>query len=126
MHEPKLIVTDDDPTVISFIKEVAEEIGYKVFSAGNGKLLLNTINETDPSVIILDMVMPDMDGIETLKELAARKCTAAIILVTGYQKDYLETANILGTAQGLNIIGSLCKPFSLDKLNELLQTAYSS
>jgi len=124
MHEPTLVVTDDDPTVISLIKEIAEGIGYKVSSASNGKVLLSTISEACPNIVILDMVMPDMDGIEALRELAARKCTAAIILVTGYQKDYLETGNIIGTAHGLNIIGTLCKPFSLETLNELLLSVY--
>lgn len=126
MHKPTLIITDDDPTVVNFLKEVAEITGYEVSAATSGKQLLEAIAETSPNVIILDMVMPDMDGIETLGKLATRKCSSAIILVTGFQKDYLETANILGTAQGLNIIGSLCKPFSLDKLSELLQSAYSS
>ncbi len=123
MHKPKLIVADDDPIIINLIKEVAEGIGYKVSSASNGKRLLNTINETCPSIIILDMVMPDMDGIETLKKLAIKKCTAAIILITGYQQYYLETGSVIGTAHGLNIIGTLYKPFSLETLNKLLQSA---
>lgn len=126
MHKATLIITDDDTTVIKLITDIAEPLGYKVNSASNGKQLLNAITDTYPSVIILDLVMPDMDGIETLKELSTQKCTAAIIFMTGFQKGYLDTANLIGKARGLNIIGSLSKPFSLDDLSEMLKTAYPS
>ena len=126
MHKPKLIITDDDPIVINFLKEVTEISGYEVSATTSARQLLDAVREACPDIIILDLVMPDMDGIEALKELAKKECSSAIILITGYQKDYLETAKILGTAHGLNIIGSLYKPFQLDELNELLQSAYPS
>jgi len=126
MHTASLIITDDDPTIVKLITEVAESIGYEVSSATNGKQLLTAITEAPPNVIILDLVMPDMDGIETLRELAKRECTSALIFITGFQQGYLDTANLIGSARGLNIIGSLNKPFSLDSLNDILQTAYPS
>ena len=122
MKKTKIIVADDEPTVSRLIQEAVVQIGYEAITASSGKQLLKLLDSESPDIIILDMVMPEMEGIETLAELAKIKSRAAIILMSGFQKNYLESALILGKAKGLNIHATLSKPLKLDQLEETLQS----
>jgi len=121
MNKRKLIIADDDQTAAHFMRKVGEQLNYEVTTVSNGKQLLSMLDSGSPDIIILDMVMPEMDGIEALAKLAERECKATIILVSGYQENYLTSADILGKAKGLNIHGTLSKPIKIDLLNKMLQ-----
>ncbi|MGB9406829.1 MAG: EAL domain-containing response regulator, partial [Terracidiphilus sp.] len=68
----------------------------------------------------LDLMMPEMDGIELLRLLHERKCKAGIVLMSGVGKRVLETAGQLAQVLGLSIVGHLQKPFRLAELEEVL------
>ena len=73
-----------------------------------------------PTVIILVMVMPGVAGVELINWLAAEKCTAKIIVVTGFNPQYIELAEDLGGAKGLAQITTLTKPVALTDLRQAL------
>ncbi len=67
-----------------FVQNVAEDLGYEVCVTTDGRAFIEAYKSFKPTTIILDMIMPGMDGNEIVLWLAQRKCTARLIIVTGY------------------------------------------
>ena len=76
--------------------------------------------ESHPHRIVLDLALPDHDGMELLKFLADRKCAADVILISSHGELILDQAMKLGDFHGLNMHRMLPKPFSLDDLKAAL------
>src|SRR5690606_21946246 len=70
-----------------------------------------------PTAIILDLEMPDADGIELLKLLSDERCSARVLVVSGGDKRVLKAAMRFGTARGLRMAGALQKPLHLQQLH---------
>ena len=116
MNDKRLLVVDDDPAVGEIIGTVAEELGYEVMVTLNPAQFRDLYASFDPTAIIVDIVMPEIDGIELLRYLAGENCKALIILTTGYSDSYLKYARELGKSSGLESIATLAKPFRLNEL----------
>ena len=71
-------------------------------------------------MVVLDLWMPRRDGIELLRQLAARRSRARVILVSGFDERVLEAARRLATSYGLSVVGALTKPVRLAALTQLL------
>ena len=69
---------------------------------------------------MLDVVMPEIDGIEIVKYLAANNCEARILVISGYAQRYLDNTKVLGEAFGLQSITAMTKPIDLLKLEDFL------
>jgi len=123
MTKPLLMVVDDDHEMLSLVEEVGKLVGYKVEALNSAAQFQVAWAENPPSVIVMDIVMPDMDGYELLIWLAERKCCTPIILISGYDGKYLDLAERLGAAYGRSIIGMLTKPFEVEELENLLKEA---
>lgn len=121
MSENRLLVVDDEPDIGEFIRTVGEGEGFAVRVTSTAKDFLREFDEFSPTAICLDVVMPDTDGIELLKYLADRKCTASILVISGYSKLYLTSAENLGEAFGLPYVKTLMKPLGLATLREALR-----
>jgi two-component system KDP operon response regulator KdpE len=65
----RILVVDDHPGVLKFIEIDLKLRGFEVFSATSGKETLELVRSAKPDIVLLDMIMPDMDGFELLKEL---------------------------------------------------------
>lgn len=123
MPEPapkRLLIVDDEAEIRKLIREVAEPLGWTVSEAANGEELMNCINSVNPDLIFLDMVMPGVDGIESVQLLGDQKCTARIVCMTGYSPTYTDAAAQLGNVYGVNVIHTLNKPIPIAKLREVL------
>ena len=109
----KILVVDDDVNIIDFFKSVLEEQGYEVQTADNGLRAVEKARVYMPDVILLDIIMPEMDGYEVTEELKGDPKTSniPIILVTGM--DGLED-KIRGLESGADDF--LTKPFNFDEL----------
>ncbi len=123
MDKPRLIAVDDELEMAALIAELGEMVGYESEIAGSGKALLDAEAKQCHDVIVIDLFMPDTDGFELIATLADRGCTAAIIMVSGYDKTLLRGAGKIADANGLNLLGILTKPFQLDEVKALLQQA---
>ncbi|MBO6948388.1 MAG: response regulator [Rhodospirillales bacterium] len=121
MPKPCLLIVDDEPDMVEFVGDVAEEMGFACSSASSAKECLDLFESINPAAIVLDVVMPDMDGIELLQALAKRNCTAPIIAMNGYQKMYLDILESLATEHNTVVVGTLSKPFPASELSRLLQ-----
>lgn len=125
MNARKLLVVDDQADMCDIVCEIAEDCGYSVQSASDADSF-GQLYSDDFDVIILDLVMPGTDGIELLRYLADHNCKAAVILMSGFDKRVLDTARQLGSAHGLNVLGSLLKPFRIKELQDMLNSLEST
>ena len=116
----RVLVIDDDPDICELISATAETMGLCCSTTTEGSAFLDALTP-DTAVILLDLVMPGMDGIELLRILGERQCKADIILVSGIGKRIMETAQKLAQAHGLSIVGHLEKPFQVEDLEEMLK-----
>ena len=110
-----ILVVDDDPTVRATICHALVELGYAVREAADGYAALEQVRERAPSLIILDYVMPGMDGAEVAREVAAIDPDLPIVFSTGH-----AALRALRAAAGEDV-RVLEKPFTLDELDELLR-----
>ncbi len=120
MAKPHLIVVDDEPDLSELIAFVAEGVGFDVDTADSAKALIDLCDDIEPAVIVMDIVMPDMDGYELMKWLSERGSKAKVILVSGYQGKYLEVGEALGSSYGINVVAKLEKPVAMTTLRQTL------
>jgi EAL domain-containing protein (putative c-di-GMP-specific phosphodiesterase class I) len=121
MHPNRLLVIDDEPDIRDFIKVVAEDIGFEVTEADNQVEFQAALQSFSPTVIVLDLMMPGVDGVELLRLLVKKGCRARILLISGLDPRVLNTANRLGSTLGLNMAATLHKPMSIPELETALR-----
>ena len=115
----KVLVIDDDSTVCELVSALARTMGLVCETTKDAANFLERITP-DTSLIVLDLMMPGMDGIEVLRLLGKRHCKARILLMSGMDKRVLETAEKLAQSLGLPVVGHLQKPFPLNELKDVL------
>jgi len=112
----RLLIMDDEPEVRSFLGGVGRDLGFDVNDVGDPGQLMGAIRTFSPTVIILDLQMPNHDGLEVLRSLADAQSSAKILLTSGLNEQVLTTAEQLGMAMGVDIAGSFSKPIPFDQL----------
>jgi len=120
-NKPQLIVIDDEPDSASVIADLAQLIGFEADVVDNAKEFLRGWNDQKYAVIVIDLCMPETDGIEVIQALARNQCTSAIIMISGFDRGMLDCAGDMAEALKLNLLGTFTKPFSLDDIEALLQ-----
>jgi len=115
-----LLVLDDDPMIGQTIAYIAKSVDVQTRITTNAADFFDALDQCQPARIVLDLIMPDMDGVEVLVELARRNCRAHIIISSGVGSRVLDAARRSADEHGLNILGVLSKPFSSIRLRELL------
>jgi EAL domain-containing protein (putative c-di-GMP-specific phosphodiesterase class I) len=117
----RLIVIDDDPAVGTYVGRVARRAGFDVIVTADAADFKQRVRSWRPAVIILDLGMPETDGIELLRFLADERATARILIVSGFDDKILDAANRLGAARGLAMAGVLRKPVLIEDLTHVLR-----
>lgn len=113
-----VLVVDDENSIIDALSSILEDEGYNVITASSGEKGLKMFSKHNPDIILLDIWMPDMDGIETLKQIRAMDKDVSIIMISGHSN--IDTAV---KAIKLGAYDFLEKPLSLDKVIILIQRA---
>ncbi len=119
--KPRLLAIDDDPEVCGFLEGAAGSMGLEVRSVTDPHKVDDVYRAYRPTVIILDLVMPERDGIQILRFLAEEKCEAPIAMMSGHDQQMVRRAISLGEALGLNLTEALRKPIRLADLRSVLQ-----
>lgn len=121
MTAKKILVIDDEPDVRHLIEHFLTEKGFEVRIAENGRLGLAVLDTFTPDVVLLDMHMPELDGVETLKRLADRAPALPVIMVT--VNDDVETTSRL---LQLGAADYVPKPFNLEYLEQAINIQLSA
>lgn len=115
----RIVLIDDDRVVGEIVSALAKAMGLQCEITRTPDEFFEQV-KPDTTVILLDLVMPEMDGIEILRLLGERGCRARIILMSGINIRVIETAKKLAQSLGLSVVGHLQKPFPIAQLQELL------
>lgn len=105
-----LVVDDEEDLCRLFMRSLALE-GFEVAAARSGREALALVEQESPDLIILDLVMPEMDGLETLRRMRERGVRARVVILTAY-----ATAQRAREALALGVREFISKPFDLDRL----------
>ena len=126
MRQPRLLVIDDEPALAEFVAQVATECGYRPILTADDLAFREEFMAARPDVVVLDLGMPGMDGVELLRFLAAQEHRAPVLIFSGFDRRVLESAFRLGEALGLEMIGPLEKPVRFQELERLLKDLRAS
>lgn len=119
VSKPTLLVVDDEPDIGEFVQTVAEKIGFNAVATDCPETF-KQLYDNDFQVVVIDLIMPGVDGVELIRFLADEGCQASIVLISGFDASVMNAAQTLATAQGLKVIGSLAKPFKYRDLAALI------
>ncbi|MDF2094357.1 EAL domain-containing response regulator [Aquibaculum arenosum] len=118
----RLLTIDDDPTICRTVDAIARTAGFETRSTTDGDEFFRLICDWNPTHVVLDLVMPEFDGMDVLHRLADMRSTAQVILTSGHGPRVVEAARKVATEIGLSAPGVLPKPFTPAGLRALLQT----
>ena len=108
---PRMVIVDDEPEVLEELAEVFGEYGYEIETARGGEEALRKVKEKRPHVMLLDIRMPGMDGIEVLRRVREMDPSLGIIMVTAVMEEGLAKE-----AMKLGAFDYITKPIDLDYL----------
>ena len=109
----KILIVDDEGGIVDEVKSYFEEEGFIVFTADTGKDGIDIMSREKPDLILLDMKLPDMSGLNVLKATKVNSPASKVIVNTGYvDQAAIDEAERLGRDSFLQ------KPFNLERLRE--------
>ena len=114
MNSGPILVVDDDPNILDVVSELLDMEGYRVATANNGAEALLFVEKQEPSLVLLDMRMPVLDGWGFAKELKARGVTLPILVMTAAQ-------NARIWAEEIGAQGFVAKPFEVPALLDAVE-----
>ena len=114
----RVLIIDDQPGIRRLLAEILTEEGYSVITAINGIEGITKAQEMQPHIILVDMKMPGIDGLETLRELKQRNPREKVIMMTAYGE-----LDLVNQARELGSVGYVTKPFDLLRLCSMIKDA---
>ena len=105
----RVLIVDDEPADREAVGRLAMACGCLVREAGGHDDMTAIMREWDPEMLVLDVVMPEVDGIGILRRLAEEHCRIPVLLVSAYD-EMLKPAHNLGSVYGLHVVGEVPKP----------------
>lgn len=117
----KILIIDDDQMVQTVFKQFLERQGHQILVADDGRKGMNLFHEAAPDLVITDIMMPEMDGLEILLELRKKQEDVPVIAISGGVRDL--PVDFLGQAKAFGACQVLEKPISLKVLDHAVKTA---
>ncbi|MCI0476495.1 MAG: response regulator, partial [Anaerolineales bacterium] len=118
MERTRVIIADDESVIRADLREMLTTLGYLVVGeAGDGQSAVNSARELKPDIVIMDIKMPNMDGIEAAKILTQEKIAPVLLLTAYSQRDLVDRAKEAG------VVGYLVKPFREQEIGPAIDIA---
>jgi DNA-binding response OmpR family regulator len=114
-----ILVVDDDPALLRSLRLILELDGFTVITAENGVRGLQAFRNLDPAVVLIDIMMPKLDGIETVRQMRRERPGAKVIVMSGSAR--LGDLDFAAAARELGAVAALEKPFDPAALTSLLR-----
>lgn len=112
----KILIVDDQYGIRILLNEVFQKAGYQTFQAANGFQALEIVDKHKPDLVLLDMKIPGMDGIEILKRMRVVEPDIRVIIMTAYgELDMIQEAKDLGA------LTHFAKPFDIDEIRDAVR-----
>ncbi len=111
-----ILIVDDEPEICGLLTKTVSGLGHRARTASSGAKALAMVEQEKPALIILDMYMPEMNGIGVLRGLQERKSTSGVILLTASQDEKLMTE-----ALDLGVVDIIGKPVDVERLTLAIQ-----
>ncbi len=115
MTKNKILIVDDEPNVCQFLAEYLEYRGFETLIRYSGKDAIESIKAEPFDAILLDLIMPEMNGLEVLEHIRQMKITVPVIIVTG-----VKDKHVADDAMSLGAVDFIPKPIDLDRLEQSL------
>ena len=118
MSEAKVLVVDDEEVIRDVCSQILEAEGYSVTTATSGKEALSAVSENSLDIIVTDIMMPDMSGLELLEVIKSTNLDVCTVVITG-----LGTFDMATQSDRLGAREFVVKPFTPDELSEAVRKA---
>ena len=111
---PRILLVDDDDLLRRMLRLTLEKMGHEIVEARNGKEAVSLFKQAPPDLVLLDLIMPEQEGLETIEQLKSLHPGVKIIAMSGggfaRATDYLKIAKLMGANHVLS------KPFSSEQM----------
>ena len=121
VNKTKILVIDDEKDLCFLFKKILTPEGYTVLTALNGYDGIKINQKSKPDIILLDLKMPGINGIETLRRIRKKDPDVIVIIITGY-----GDAETIRDAAELNVYEYMAKPFNNETVMKILKEAAAS
>ncbi|MDN4620842.1 response regulator [Paenibacillus sp. PsM32] len=115
MEQKKILIVDDQNGIRILLMELFGNEGYQMYQAANGKAALEVVEKDNPDLVLLDMKIPGMDGLEILKHIKSTHPHIKVIMMTAYGE-----LDIIKQAKDLGAISHFTKPFDIDEMRNVV------
>jgi two-component system OmpR family response regulator len=116
-HDPRVLVVDDEPNIVELISMALRFQGFATETAGSGREAIAAVAAFQPHLIVLDVMLPDMDGFEVASRLGAQRAGVPIIFLTARDSTEDKVRGLSGGGDDY-----MTKPFSLEELVARIRT----
>jgi two-component system response regulator AtoC len=111
----RILVVDDEVEVLDMLKVFLSAKGYTVHTAQSGRAALELVKQVRPHIVLLDIIMPEMSGIDVLKKIKTMDPTIGVVMATA-----IKDEDLAKKAMKLGAYDYIAKPFDLDYLENVL------
>ena len=118
--DASVLIVDDNRALLEYLSEILRDEGYRIGQCPSGQCVLERLEREAYDVILADIRMPGMSGVELVRHLRARRLAVPVIAMTAYAQDAL-----LAEARSLGVLDILTKPLCFDRLLELVASVPS-
>jgi CheY-like chemotaxis protein len=114
-NKGSILIVDDNMTLVTTITMILKRRGFQVESTYNGQDAISMIRKQPFSMILMDLKMPGMNGVEALKEIRAIRPDARVIIMTAY-----EMKDLLAEVEDMGVVSVLHKPFNMMQVLQII------
>jgi DNA-binding response OmpR family regulator len=122
MGKRRILVIDDQPEIGRLICALGESFGLRVEVTSDAESFKSAFEAEQPDLLVVDMAIPNFDGIELLTFLSERSCRSSILIISGIGRTFLSVASRFGQLRGLKILGTMSKPLRSAELETIFKT----
>lgn len=107
MHDQQILLVDDEANIVQLARMYLEREGFQVSAVGDGKAALHALETQPPALMVLDVMLPELDGFEVIRRMRAQKSSVPVLMLTARDEDFDK---ILGLELGAD--DYMTKPFN--------------
>jgi len=125
LSRPVALIVDDEEGIRHFVQHVAESVGLNTVLASGGDEALRVLKTLTPSIVVMDMQMPNGDGVQLIQGLAGLGVQSTVVILSGGDHRLLDVTNEIARQRGLKIGATLQKPIRFNELRDCLAGLYT-